>query len=144
MDDSLRRQVVSAIQEGDFLLANGKAEAVRGAAAPADSVAVQAQAGVSFLNGRLYQLIGKETAAVPYLEFAYAGLTGDNRASAEQALFAAYINSGAKKQAVDLAEKAVREQSPNRAFFEAFQHSLVPPAPRPAPGASLPQKNAGK
>jgi len=143
MDDLIRRQVLSAIQEGDFLLANGKAEAVRGAAAPNDSVAVQAQAGVSFLNGRLYQLIGKETAAVPYLEFAYAGLNGDNRASAEQALFAAYINSGAKKQAVDLAEKAIRERSPNQPFFEAFQRSLTPPPPHPAPNANPRQKAPG-
>jgi lysophospholipase L1-like esterase len=145
MGDSIRRQVLSAIREGDFLLANGKAEAVRGAAAPNDSVAVQAQAGVSFLNGRLHQLIGKETAAVPYLEFAYAGLNGDNRASAEQALFAAYINSGAKNQAVDLAEKSIRERSPNQPFFEAFQRSLTPPPPHPhpAPNANPRQKAPG-
>jgi hypothetical protein len=78
-------------------------------------------------------LIGKETAAVPYLEFACAELTGSNRASAEQALFAAYINSGRQKQALELAQKAVREQSPNRPFFEAFLRSVTPAAPQPRP-----------
>ena len=136
MDESLREQVLGAIEEGDFLLANGRAEKVAGAAPAADPSA-QAQAGVSFLNGRLYQLIGKETAAVPYLEFACTELTGSNRASAEQALFAAYINSGRQGQALELAQKAIGEQSPNRPFFEAFLRSVTPapqsPVPRPKP-----------
>ena len=104
-------------------------------AAPAADPSAQAQSVVSFLNGRLYQLIGKEAAAVPYLEFAWAELTGSNRASAEQALFAAYINSGRQGQALELAQKAIEEQSPNRPFFEAFLRSVTPapqsPAPRP-------------
>jgi tetratricopeptide (TPR) repeat protein len=132
MDESLRQQVLGAIKQGDFLLANGKADQVAGAAPAADPAAM-AQAGVSFLNGRLYQLIGKESAAVPYLEFARAELTGTNRASAEQALFAAYINSGRQKQALELAQQAIREQSTNRPFFEAFLRSLTPAAPQPRP-----------
>lgn len=129
MDESMRQEALAAIEEGDFLLANGKAEKVAGAA-PAADPAAQAQAGVAFLNGRLHQLIGKERAAVPYLEWASAELTGTNRASAEQALFAAYINSGRHKEASELAERAVREQSPNRPFFEAFLRKSAP-ATRP-------------
>lgn len=139
MDESLRQQVLGAIRQGDFLLANGKADQVAGAAPAADPAAM-AQAGVSFLNGRLYQLIGKESAAVPYLEFARAELTGTNRASAEQALFAAYINSGRQKQALELAQQAIREQSTNRPFFEAFLRSVTPapqPSRPPAPPPSL-------
>ena len=131
MDDLMRARVENAIQEGDFLLANGKAEAVRGAA-PAENIALQAQAGVAFLVGRLYQLIGKESAALPYLQFAHSDLKNDNRASAEQALFAAYLNSGQSKQALDLAAQAIREHSPNRAFFESFQLGVAPPASGPA------------
>lgn len=143
LDEAMRDDVLAAIQEGDFLLANGNAEAVRGAES-ADDVARQAQAGVAFLVGRLYQLIGKESAAVPYLEAAYAGLQGDNRATAEQALFAAYINSGRQRQALDLAEQAVLGQSPNRPFFEAFRRSLAPPAPRPRPASPAKPGAAGR
>lgn len=109
LDETARAAAAAAIEQGRFLLDHG-----------------ESQTGLTERYiGRLHQLRGEWTQAIPYLLAARPRMSAEDLVACDQALILSYVNTGQTKEALALAEDGIKNSGKFANIYTQLRDGVV-------------------